>query len=271
MTEARKFKLGFIGAGSMAEAIVRGVTATSLIEPAEIIAADPDPERRKLFGDVLGVCATADNAEVMAGAPAVVLAIKPQQFADAVAPLASAAGQGSLLISICAGISISRIEGAFAAARVIRTMPNTPMLVGRGITAIAAGPKATEEDVAFAEKLFGSCGATVRLDERLIDAVTAVSGSGPAYFFYLVEAMEAAAEGLGLSEAQARGFVRATFEGSAKLLAESGDSAAALREKVTSPGGTTEAALGVLDDGEFKQLIDRAVRAAAQRSKELSK
>ncbi|MDK1030775.1 MAG: pyrroline-5-carboxylate reductase [Planctomycetia bacterium] len=270
MTEARKFKLGFIGAGSMAEAIVRGVTATSLIKPAEIIAADPDPERRKLFSDVLGVCATADNAEVMAAAPAVVLAIKPQQF-DAVAPPASTAGQGSLLISICAGISISRIEGAFAAARVIRTMPNTPLLVGKGITAIAAGTRATENDLAFAEKIFGSCGATVRIDERLIDAVTAVSGSGPAYFFYLVEAMEAAAVGLGLSEAQARDFVRATFEGSAKLLAESGDSAAALRKKVTSPGGTTEAALGVLDDGEFKKLIDRAVRAAADRSKDLSK
>ncbi|MDP6381540.1 MAG: pyrroline-5-carboxylate reductase, partial [Phycisphaerae bacterium] len=150
------------------------------------------------------------------------------------------------------------------------SMPNTPMLVAKGITAIAPGTAATEQDLTLAEEIFDSCGQAVRVEENLIDAVTAVSGSGPAYFFYLVEAMEQAAVNLGLSASQARDFVSATFEGSAELLTRSGQSAEALRRKVTSPGGTTEAAVGVLEGGKFKGLINRAIRAAADRSKELS-
>jgi len=265
-------KLGFIGAGNMAEAIARGVIAAGLAAPREMLAADPDPRRREQFEKELKVPVSAENPPVVQQAPVVVVAVKPQQFDKALAPLGSLFGPKKLVISVCAGISTAHVEQTIAAGtRVVRSMPNTPMLVGRGMAAVCGGKHASSADVAKAMRLLGAAGTVIKVPEKLMDAVTAVSGSGPAYFFYLAELLAVAGVELGLPEEDARLLARVTFEGAAKLLAESGEEAADLRRKVTSPGGTTEAALGWLDARGFAPIFIDAVRAARDRARELGR
>ena len=265
-------ELGFLGAGNMAEAIARGILRAGLLAPGAMIAADPDPARRRLFQEDLGIRAVENNEEVVEQAPVVLVAVKPQQFDKALAPVGSLFGPESLVVSICAGVSTRHIEEITATGtRVVRAMPNTPILVGRGIVAVCAGAKATEDDLAAAERLLGAAAETLRVPETLMDAVTAVSGSGPAYFFYLEELLAAAAVEVGLSEADARRLARVTFEGAARLLAESGEEPEALRAKVTSPGGTTEAALRTFDARGFRKTVAEAVKAARNRGRELGR
>jgi pyrroline-5-carboxylate reductase len=267
--------IGFIGAGNMAEAIARGLLRTAVYQPSDIRATDPNPERQRVFSDDLGI-ECADNCQKAAGgADIVILAVKPFIMAEALQQLAPSLKQGALVISIAAGISSRFIEdtlsAANAAVRVVRVMPNTPMLVGKGMSALARGRLATEHDLIAAERIFSAGGATVRVTEDLLDAVTAVSGSGPAYIFFLTEALAQAGVAAGLTDQQAAQLSRQTVIGAAELLAQSKDSPQELRRKVTTPKGTTQAAIETLEAGGFAGLMTKAIAAAAARSKELGK
>jgi len=264
--------LAFLGAGHMAEAIARGILKAGRLPPEAMVACDIAEDRRNRFRDGLGIPAVADAAEAVGLAPTVLVAVKPQQFDEALGPVADRFGPAKLVISICAGISTAHAEQVLApGTRVVRAMPNTPMLVGRGMAAVCAGSAAVEADLATAERLLGAAAEVLRVSEALMDAVTAVSGSGPAYFFYLTELLAEAGVAVGLAEADARRLARVTFEGAARLLAETGETAAELRRKVTSPGGTTEAALKTFDALGLKRAVTEAVRAARDRGRELGR
>ena len=265
-------QLGFIGAGNMAEALARGILGARLLEAGQMIASDPDQGRRDLFEDELKIPTTSDNRAVIEQAHVIVIAVKPQVFDKALAPLGSLFGPKKLLISICAGLSTRHIEETVAdGTRVVRAMPNTPMLAGRGMSAVCAGKNARPADVAKAQRLLGAAGKVIRVPEDLMDAVTAVSGSGPAYFFYLTELLAAAGVKVGLSEDDARLLARVTFEGAAKLLAESAEGPHELRRRVTSPGGTTEAAIKTFDALGLAKIVSAAVEAARDRGRELGR
>jgi pyrroline-5-carboxylate reductase len=266
------YELGIIGAGNMAEAIARGVTAKRLLRADEIIAADVSPQRRELFEKQLGIRAVEHNADVARQSRAVLLSVKPQQMAEALAALAPAMSDQTLVISIAAGISTSFIEkhlGAGKKWRVARVMPNTPMLVGEGMSGIARGANASDEDLATVRRMFESAGDVVEVTEDKMNAVTALSGSGPAYFFLLVEQMIAAGVDMGLSAAQARQMAAKTALGAAKMLATSPDAPEELRRKVTSPGGTTHAAITHMQAQNVPQAIVDAIKAAERRGREL--
>jgi pyrroline-5-carboxylate reductase len=271
------YDLGIIGAGNMAEAITRGVIRAALLRPDQVVAADVSPARRQLFSEQLGVKAVESNADAAHYARTLLLSVKPQQMAAALEALAPALRPDALVISIAAGTTTKFIEQHLASrtgaapVRVVRAMPNTPMLVGEGMTALAPGSHATPDDLQKARRIFESAGAVVELSEGLIDAVTAVSGSGPAYFFYLAEQMIAAAVAMGLTPGDARTLVTRTALGAAKMLNESPDLPEELRRKVTSPGGTTEAAIRHMESHGFPQVVRDALRAAERRGQELSR
>ena len=261
--------LGFIGAGNMATALCRGVVRAGLLRAGEIVASDPDEGRRRSFAAETGSRTTPSNPEACR-AETVILAVKPQVMPavlDEVGPLFDA---DQLVISIAAGVPTRQIEAAARKqVRVIRAMPNTPMLVGAGAAALCKGAHATDEDVARARRLFESCAAVLEVDEELMHAVTALSGSGPAYAFYLAELMAEAGARMGLAESDAVALANKTLLGAARMLAETGEAAAELRRKVTSPGGTTEAAIRCMEQDNVAESIVRAIRAAHDRSKEL--
>lgn len=268
------YDLGIIGAGNMAEAIARGVIRSALLRPDQIIAADVSPARRQVFCDQLGVRAVESNADAARYARTVLLSVKPQQMAEALATVGGAMRPDALIVSIAAGTPTEFIErhlGEREKPRVVRAMPNTPMLVGEGMTALAAGANATPDDVRRARKIFESAGAVIEVTESLMNAVTALSGSGPAYFFYLAEHMIAAGEKMGLTREQARTLAARTAAGAAKMLVESSDAPDELRRKVTSPGGTTEAAIRHMDANGIAKVVQDAILAAERRGKELSK
>ncbi|NIA07182.1 MAG: pyrroline-5-carboxylate reductase [Actinobacteria bacterium] len=267
-----KYKLGFIGAGNMALAIADGVVKAGLYRRTEIIASDIAVDSRELFSEQIGVVVTDQNNQVMQQAELVVLAIKPQQAKAVLAPLAGLAGAEQLIVSIMAGVSTSTIEGILGPeAVVVRVMPNLAISVGAGMTAIAKGSRASDEPVDKVQNLFQACGQTVLLEEKQMHAVTAVSGSGPAYFFYFVEAIIKAAQQAGLSRQQAESLAKQTCLGAAKSLLESEQEPAELRRAVTSKGGTTAAALAVMEDAKLEEIISKAVMAAVKRSEELEK
>jgi len=263
------YRLAFIGAGNMAEAIVRAALDRGVIGPGELIVADPSEERRALFAE-LGVAVTESNGDAIDQSEQVVLAVKPQTLPKVAAELGAHLTGRHVVISIMAGVRIAKLTEALGAhvTRLVRVMPNTPMMAGRGMSAIAAAPSARDGDDKLTMSLLSAGGEAVRVDESLMDAVTAVSGSGPAYVFYLAEAMQQAAEELGLGE-QAPTLVSQTLLGAAHLLSQSEHDAAELRKRVTSPGGTTEAALKHMDAQHMSQTIVEAMKAAAKRSEEL--
>jgi pyrroline-5-carboxylate reductase len=264
-------KVAFVGAGNMAAALVGGMVRGALCPPQRIFVSDVQPERIALFEKDLGVRGAPDNSEAVKGAQIVVMAVKPQMMNEVLAGLRAALGSDALVISIAAGIRTERIEKALGEGRrVVRVMPNTPALVRAGAAAICAGRWATESDMAAAEQILGAVGLVVRVREEDMDAVTAVSGSGPAYVFYLIEAMLKAAKELGLEDAAARKLAYATVAGAAQLITETGTDAAELRQKVTSKGGTTAAAVDVLDRAGVGKSLVEAVLAAHRRSRELS-
>lgn len=266
------YDLGIIGAGNMAEAIARGVLAKNVLRPERIIAADVSPQRRELFQSQLGICAVEDNASAARDARIILLSVKPQQMPIALGALAAAMTEQTLVVSIAAGISSAFIEkhlGGGRRWRVVRAMPNTPMLVGEGMVALAAGFTASPEDVAAARRLFESAAEVIEVAEDKMDTVTAVSGSGPAYFFFLVEQMIRAGQELGLTADQARQLAIKTAVGAGKMLAGSSDSPEELRRKVTSPGGTTEAAVTFMTKQNWPAITVDAIKAAERRGKEL--
>ncbi len=268
------YELGIIGAGNMAEAIARGVAQSGLLQPSQVIAADVSAERRDLFLESLHIHAVQTNAEVARQSNVLLLSVKPQNMAVALSGIGQVMNPQALVISIAAGISSSFIEkhlGADHPWRVIRSMPNTPMLVGEGMVAIARGAHATTDDMNTARRIFESAATVIELPEDKIDTVTALSGSGPAYFFFLVEQMIRAGVELGLTPEQATQLANRTALGAAKMLATSSDSAQELRRKVTSPGGTTQAAISHMEGKNVGPAIVEAIKAAERRGKELGK
>ncbi len=266
--------LAILGAGNMAEAIARGVIRSGLLSPGRIIAADPSAARRELFQNELKIEATDDNRATVGDAATVLLSVKPQHMGDVLAALASALGPETLIVSIAAGISTGFIEkhlGGTGKWRVVRAMPNTPMLVGEGMVALAPGAHATDADVATARRLFETAATVIQVAEDQIDAVTALSGSGPAYVFFLVEHMIRAGVEMGLSPEHAHQLATKTAFGSAKMLVTSSDSPQELRRKVTSPGGTTHAAVSHMEARDMPVIIVDALKAARERGRELGK
>ncbi len=252
----------------MGTAIVRGSIEAGVLSPQTIMVADLE-ESRRAAAAALGCRTTADAAEVV-GAEQIMLAVKPQGFAK-VADVLGQLAQPTVVISIMAGLGSRAIrEGLGPAARVIRVMPNTPCQVGVGMTAIACGEGAEPGDETLAVRIFEALGWTVILDEAHMHAVTGVSGSGPAYVFLLAEAMERAATEAGLDQATAALLVRQTIRGAATLLTDSDREPSELRAAVTSPAGTTEAALGVMLDRDFTGIVVDAIKAARDRGAELA-
>lgn len=268
-----KYQLVVVGAGNMAEAIVRSGLSAGVLKTDRVVAIDPSADRREVFRS-MGVATAEDPASVIEGADQVLLAIKPQMFAAVAEGLSSELSGSIVVTSIMAGVTCERLETQLRHPRVVRVMPNTPMLVGEGMAAVTGGPNAQDGDDAFAFELMASGGKAVRLPERLFDAVTAVSGSGPAYVFYLAEAMQQAAVDLGLGE-HAPLLVNQTIKGAAALLTHGAEQdnvgPVELRRRVTSPGGTTQAACEHLDKQHVMQHLQTAIAAAAKRSAELAK
>jgi pyrroline-5-carboxylate reductase len=262
----------FVGAGNMAGALIRGLIGTGTVPADSVIAADPDQDRLRALETELEIRVTSDNAEAVKDATVVVLAIKPQVFAQVLPGLSAAVPPDALLISIAAGISTRIIERSFPdGSRVVRAMPNTPALVGAGASAIAGGTHATDDDLELAETLFRSVGIAVRVPEEQIDAVTGLSGSGPAYVFAMIEALRDAGAREGLPEETALQLAAQTVFGAARLLLDEKEAPEVLRDRVTSPGGTTRAGLDALAAAGFADAIMGAVRAATRRSVELGK
>jgi pyrroline-5-carboxylate reductase len=264
-------RIVFIGAGNMAEALVSGLIRKGIAGADRIRVTDVREDRRAYFRAAYGVEGLADNRAAVADADVVVLAVKPQGMRGVLTEIQSAVTDRHLVISIAAGIPVRLIEESLTdGVRVIRSMPNTPALVGSGVAAICAGSRATDSDLERADQLLGATGAVVRVDEGLMDAVTAISGSGPAYVFYLMEAMLESAQRMGLEDQDALQLVTGTVEGAARLVRETGLSPAELRERVTSKGGTTAAALSVMKEEDIFDHLVTAIMAAEQRARELS-
>lgn len=268
-----EFQLAFIGAGNMAEAIARGILASGIFTAPQMIACDPNAARRQVFQTQLAIRAIESTSEAATLASRILLAVKPQKIDEALGELQLAIKPHTPILSIVAAITTGFIEGQLIAKapRLIRIMPNTPMLAGAGASGLCAGKLATPEDMALAERIFGSCGLAVRVEERLMDAVTSLSGSGPAYVFYLAEAMAAAGVRQGLPPDIAAQLARQTIIGAGALLAQSTDDVPTLRQKVTSPGGFTQAAVQAFEQGDLEGLVARAMDSALQRGKELSR
>ncbi|MFH0881116.1 MAG: pyrroline-5-carboxylate reductase [Lentisphaerota bacterium] len=264
-------RIVFLGAGNMAEAMVKGLIESGACKSGQVRVTDVSAGRLQYFSDNFGVQGMSHNRDLVADADVIVLAVKPQVFAEVLQEARPTLNRKALVISIAAGIPTARIESLLGEGiRVVRTMPNTPALVRKGITGMCAGRWAREDDLKLAEFILRAVGDVVLVEENKMDAVTAVSGSGPAYVFFLMEAMLSAAETLGLSGETAWKLVTATVDGSAELIMKTGDTAADLRKRVTSKGGTTAAALEVLEKKDVFNTVVDAVLAANRRAHELS-
>ena len=260
-------RLQLIGGGKMGEALLVGLVASGWAEPGDLHVAEPDPARQQAVAAVApGVSASGEPID----STDAVIAVKPDVVPDVIRALASA--RVGRVLSIAAGVRTSAIEaGLPQGTAVVRAMPNTPALVGRGAAAIAPGSAASLEDLDWARGILEAVGTVTVVSEADLDAVTGLSGSGPAYLFRLAEALRAAGIGQGLDPETADALTRQTLLGAATLLAESGEDPGRLRENVTSPGGTTAAGLAVLDSADFMSLIDQVVDAATKRSRELGR
>ncbi|MEX1286768.1 MAG: pyrroline-5-carboxylate reductase [Acidimicrobiia bacterium] len=256
-----------IGVGAMGTALVRGLEAAGW-QKLDLRLADARVERVGELG-AAGHLAWTDPTIAAESARVVVVAVKPDVVADVLAELAPVLGPGHVIVSIAAGVRIATIEAHLPGVPVVRAMPNTPALVGAGITGYAAGSAASEDDVAAAAAVLSALGETVPVDEADLDAVTAVSGSGPAYVFLLTEALEEAARAEGLDPGAAAALARQTVVGAGSLLAADTAKPEELRRRVTSPGGTTEAALRSFEQDGFRRIVRSAVHAARTRSEEL--
>lgn len=260
--------IAFIGGGNMAGAILGGLVASGQ-DPAALLVVDPSDDTREHLATRFGVRVQAQAGETLADAGIVIWAIKPQVFAQA-APACAPWVSQALHLSVMAGIRSDAVVRATGSERVVRAMPNTPALIGQGIAGLYARPAVSAAERQAVNQLLAPTGATLWLQEEAqLDAVTALSGSGPAYVFYLIEAMMAAAARMGLDEAQGRRLAQATVAGAAALVAQSDVSPAELRQQVTSKGGTTHAALSVLEAAGVGPAIVQAILAAERRAREL--
>ncbi len=262
-------KLFFIGAGKMATALASGIVRNGLFSPEELCACDVNEAARAAFSKNTGITCEP-NAEKVREAEAVLLAVKPQ-VAEAAVKALPKLKDGTLVISICAGIPIASLTKWFGTEKVIRVMPNTPLMVGCGASCYALGAGAGAEDADLTARLLGSLGIARQVDEAQLDAVTGLSGSGPAYFFEMVKAMTDAGKKVGLSEELSLELSIQTMAGAAEMLKRGMGTPDELRNAVTSPNGTTAAGLAVMADANFRDMIARVVKAATDRSVELGK
>ena len=263
-------RIAFLGGGNMAEAIIGGLLAGGVSMEQNVVAADVAESRRTLLADRYGIATTADNAEAVRGADVVVLAVKPQQAAEALAAARAGLASSQLLVSICAGLPTAALE-AQVVARVARVMPNLPALVRRGVSAICGGARSSAADLDLVAELFSAVGAVVRLPEKQMNEVTALSGSGPGYVFAFIEAMEDAAVQMGIEPATARKMAIETVRGAAELAAQTNEDPAELRRRVSSKGGTTLAGLAAMAAGGFSDSVAAGMKAARDRAAELAR
>jgi pyrroline-5-carboxylate reductase len=262
-------KYAFLGAGKMATAIIQGMLRGKVCTAEEIIAACPEVDILQSLHNATSVRVATSNEEAASAAPVVMLCVKPQEASLAIQQAGSAL-EGKLLISIAAGLSVATLEKMAPKCRIIRAMPNTPAIIGRAATAYTGSANATQADKDCAEVIFKSVGVVSYVQEKLLDAVTGLSGSGPAYVFLVIEALTDGGVSCGLPIGLARQLAIQTVLGAAELAKETGEHPAILREMVTSPAGTTAAALGELEQHGVRAAFIQAVRAADRRSKELS-
>lgn len=267
-----KERVGVLGAGNMAEALVRGWLSANLLQVAQVGVSDVSAERLEFFAREFGVTTHADNAALVESADIVVLAVKPQTVDAVLSQAGSRLRNQTTLVSIAAGVSIERLAKLLpAGSKVVRAMPNTPALVQSGITALAHGPKVSESDLLRVQALFDAVGQTVLVPESAMNAVTGLSGSGPAYVLLVIEALAEGGVRAGLGRPIATALAAQTVLGTAKLLIERGAHPAILRESVTSPAGTTSAGIFALESGGLRSTLMNAVAAATARAEELGR
>jgi pyrroline-5-carboxylate reductase len=262
--------IGFVGAGNMAEALVKGLLAAG-VGKKQLIASDHTAERVAYVHKTYGIKTTEDNTAAVEAADVVVLAVKPQILPRVLDEIAGTITADKLVVSVAAGVPIEAIEAHLQQrSRIVRVMPNTPALVQAGAAALVPGAHATEQDLGVVKQIFDSVGKTVVLDdEGLMDAITGLSGSGPAYIFVIIDAMADAGVRVGLSRDVSLALAAQTVLGAAKMLIETGEHPGALKDKVTSPGGTAIAGLHTLEQGGLRTTLINAVEAATRRSREL--
>lgn len=268
--------IGFLGAGNMAEALIKGTLKAGLLQPKDILASDAKRERLKELKEKYKISTYPRNTEVALKADIIVLAVKPQVVREVLDEVAPMVDESKLVISVAAGVPLSVLssllgQGKNKRPRIVRAMPNTPALVQQGATALAAGDNASEGDLKTALNIFNSVGKTVVVAEALMDAVTGLSGSGPAYICAMVEALSDAGVKMGLSREVSYKLSLQTLLGAARLLEETGKQPSELKEMVTSPGGTTIFGLHALEKGKFKDTIMNAVESATARARELGR
>ena len=264
-------KIAFLGAGAMGTALMRGLIAAQVYAPSEITAYDVNTARVRELAAELGIVGADSPTLAAQGADVLLAAIKPQIMFEALAPLRDALTPQHTLISIAPGISTKQLEAAFSQPiPVLRVMPNTPSLVGQGASALASGAHARDEHRALARRIFSAVGLAVEVDEKLLDAVTGLSGSGPAYVYIFIEALSDAGVRVGLPRDVATQLAAQTVLGAAQMVLETGTHPGALKDQVTSPGGTTIAGLHELERHGLRGAVMDAVQAATQRARELS-
>jgi pyrroline-5-carboxylate reductase len=263
-------EIAFAGAGQMGEALIKGLVQVEFYRPEQILAADVLDERQAHMQSTYGIQVTSNCADLPARCRNLVLAVKPQDVDAVVTEWSPNVGEEHLIMSIAAGISVGHLERRLRSrVRVIRVMPNTPSLLQMGCSAVAPGLYADRADIDLAHAIFSAVGKVVEVDNKLMDAITGLSGTGPAYIYIFAEALIDAGVRMGIPRPIAKTLVIQTMKGAAEMIDTTGNHPAALRDQVASPGGTTLAAMAVLDRGGFRALVYDAVEAAAQRSKEL--
>ena len=265
-----KKRISIIGAGNMAEALVAGMVKAGVAKPEQLYATDILPERCTYLQSRYGIKTGTDNREVAVWGDVLILAVEPQIIDDVIELTARSIKKDALIVSVAAGFPISNLAQHLPpGARIIRAMPNTPTSVGVGVTALALGQGVTKEDRETAEAIFGSVGTVVTIEERLMDAVTGLSGSGPAYAYLIIEALADGGVKVGLPRQTAELLAAQTVLGAARMVVESGDHPAVLKDRVASPSGTTIAGLHKLEESRLRATLINAVEAATKRSKEL--
>lgn len=261
-------RLAILGGGFMGGSLAEGLIDSGW-NPSDLVVAEIREERRAYLASHLRLPTTADAVQAVRQAPTILFAVKPQDIPAVLEPMSGVLSSDKLVVSICAGVRTATFEKALGEIPVIRAMPNTPAAIGQGATAIARGRYAHDEHLATALNILSTVGRVVVVEERQMDAVTAVSGTGPAYVFYLAEALISAAQKEGLTKEQAFVLVYQTFVGAAELLSHDPAGPAELRARVTSPGGTTQAAIEFLEANDWFRIFEQAVRRARERSQEL--
>jgi pyrroline-5-carboxylate reductase len=263
-------RIGFVGAGQMATALAKGFIKAGLTTADRLLAADVDEHARQRFAQAVPARTAADNAQVAAQSDVIILAVKPQQLPQVAAGLRAGLPADRLVVSIAAGVRLASLaEWLGPAVRLVRVMPNTPCLVGQGACAYSLGEHATAEDGALVGRLLGALGSAWQVDEKLLDAVTGLSGSGPAFVYVIIEALSDAGVKMGLPRAIATQMAAQTVRGSAEMVLATGEHPAALKDRVASPGGTTIAGLHALETAGLRAALMAAVEAATRRSIEL--